>query len=135
MNQHFRLFHVLHSLGKNILTVPLSLCVGAHALDGFQKIVDVGGLASPVLQRADVLLHMDRFQLFKLNDLKVFPNKMPEFVELFFVVGACQIRQLPHLAIKEKFVYQLRHEHKNAPFHLITFKRKRALEQRFSKIE
>ncbi len=135
VDQHFRLFHVLHSLGENVFTVPFSLRVGAQTLDGFEKIVDVRGFASPVLQRTDVLLDMDGFQLFKLNYLKVFPNKMPEFVELFFVVGACQIRQFPYLAIKEEFVYQLSHKHRNAPFRLRTFKRKRALEQRFSKIE
>ena len=104
MNQHLRLFDISHPLGEDFVAVPFSLCIGAQAFDGFQQIIDISGLASSVLQGTDVLLDVDRFQLFKLNYLKVFSNKMAEFVELFFVIMYRQIRQLSHLAIKEKFV-------------------------------
>ena len=106
VDQHLRLFYISHTLGQDLFAVTLPLGIGAKALDRFQQIVDVCGLAASVLQGADILLHMDRLEFFKLNDVEVFPNKMAEFVELFFIILNGQVRQFPDFAIKEKLVNQ-----------------------------
>ena len=49
MNQHLRLFDISHSLGKDFVTVPFSLCVGTHAFYRFKQIVDIRGLTSSIL--------------------------------------------------------------------------------------
>ena len=90
MNQHLRLLYILDSLGQDLFTVTFLLGIGAEAFDGFEQIVDVCGLTSSVLQGTYVLLNVHGFQLFKLNHLKVFSNKMAEFIELFFIIVDCK---------------------------------------------
>ena len=46
------------------------------------------------------------FQLFKLNYLKVFSNKMAEFIELFFIIVDCKFREFTNLTIKQKLMNQ-----------------------------
>ncbi len=100
MNQHLRLLHIPDSFGQDLFAVTFLLGIGAQAFDGFQQIVDICWLASSVLQGADILFDMGWFQLFELNYLKVFSNKMAEFIELFFVIVDCKFREFTNLTIK-----------------------------------
>ena len=106
VDQDLRLLYIPYSLGKDLFTIPFPLSVSTHTFDRFQQIVDVCGLTLSFLQGADILLHMIRLQVFKQNDLKVFPNKMAELVELFFVIMDCKIREFSDLAIEQKFMNQ-----------------------------
>ena len=106
VDQNLRLLYIPYPLGKDLFTIPFPLSISTHTLDRFQQIVDICGLTLSFLKRTDILLHMIRLQVFKQNDFKVFPNKMAELVELFFVIMDCKIREFSDLAIEQKLMNQ-----------------------------